>query len=427
MLFARMMDQTEKLMGVEVSQAIAGYPHVLMRNGSKVDMDGALKETHQQYMKLKAYRQWSQRHELEEDAEWRSRVEAYNLLCDRKRCPELGHFTSSNMDKCIDMLTDDIPWDTDNATLDDEGKWLSMTPRIGTFLPQWYKWTPELDYNCCLLDFETPGPEQLLPILLEVLCIDCRTDRKLCIFQIRSGEHIKVWVTLDDGQRVRKIYPQLDALLERNRSTTQLAKRVVETERRDGHLHTRVCFVEPPLPKPEKVTPVTCNPLLTNASVCDMLRGNGRVTDYATARALMPPASPEVKDEQRTELKASILESKAEECLHLLSIVSRRHGTNEPLLKPAMSELRKFHVQALEEHTAKLLRRVSSTPLPCKPRPLPDCEAATVEELESYAECNALHRRIAELYAARDGRDGAPNLENMGMEQLEQHWKEVTE
>jgi hypothetical protein len=424
MVFAKMVDQTERLMGIEVPQAM-GYPHVAMRQGSQHSMDSALSLIHKEYTKLKAYEKKKAQFRLEEDKEWKSRVEAFNLLCDPNRCPDPSQFTSANMDKCIDMLIEDIPWDFENGVIDEEGQMISCTPRLGTHLPQSYRWTREENQQC-ILDFDRPGPEKHLPVLVQVLCADCRTDRKECVFQLRSGEHVKVWVQLDDC--TKKIYPQLGALLQREISKTQLAKRVVETERRDGRLHTHVYFLEPPLPPPEHIAPDTSVPLLTNESVCEMLKDNGCVGGFAATGAFMAPAQ-SADDERRLELKAAILESKADETLFLLCIVSRKQGLNEPLLTPAINELREYTVEALEKHTAKLLQALNSYPLlQCKPRPLPSFEAATVEELESYVECNSLHRQIVHLLTNDSIHGGAPKtLNTMGVEQLQAYWAQLTD
>ena len=156
-----------------------------------------------------------------------------------------------------------------------------------------------------------------------------------------------------------------------------------------------------------------------------MLKDNGCV-DFAATGAFMAPAQ-SADDERRLELKAAILESKADEILFLLSIVSRKQGLNEPLLTPAINELREYTVKALEKHTAQLLQALNSYPLQCKPRPLPSFEAATVEELESYVECNSLHRQIVHLLTNDSIHGGAPKpLNTMGVEQLQAYWAQLT-
>ena len=411
-LYATMVDKTEDIIGMEVPQAM-GYPSVVLRNGSQADMDCALKLVHKNYMERKACQQKCTEQELKEDAKWRSRVAAFNLLCDPNRCPDPSHFTTENMDKCLYMLLDAIPWDFESGVKDNEGKPISCTPRLGTHLPQSYQWTQERDQKC-IMDFETPGPAQYMPILIDVLTADCRTDRKECLFQLRSGEVVKVWVQLDES--TRSVYPQLDALLARNVKTIQLAKRIVETERRDGRLHTRVLFMMPPMPPPERVTPTTNLPRLTNETVVAMLETHGSVGDFATT-TLMPPSQDEEED-RRSELKDSILGSKAEECLELLSVVS----PGDALLSPSISELRHYKLEELEKQTGKLLLRVKA--FGCKPRALPAFDS-TVEKLQRYVECNSLQKQIALLHA-RGGCGKPPDLDKMGVEGLAEHWAKVT-
>ena len=414
-LYAKMVDKQEEVMGMEMPQAKMGYPSVVMRSGSQVDMDCALRLVHRKYMQRKAYQQKCMERELKEDAEWKSRVAAFNLLCDPKRCPDPSLFTTENMDKCLDMLLDEIPWDFENGDKDESGSTISCTPRLGTHLPQSYRWTREQN-QLCIMDFETPGPAQYMPVLIDVLTVDCRTHRKLCLFQLRSGEHVKVWVRLALEGGSEEVYPQLDTLLARDIKTIQLAKRVVETERRDGRLHTRVSFLMPPMPPPERVTLHTSLPRLTNETVIAMLEQHGRVGDFSTPTLMAPTHDDE--EERRSELKASILEGKAEECLDLLSIVS----PGDALMTPGMPELRHYTVDALEKQTLRLLSRVRA--LGCRPRALPEFDS-TADELDLYMKCNSLHKQIARLHAA-GGCSDAPDLDRMGAEGLAGYWAKAT-
>ena len=415
-IYAKMIDQTEKLLGFEVPQAM-GYPRVLMPNGSQADLKYALTDARKSYLEVREREEWRMKYQLDQDIEWRSRVEAFNLLCNPNA--DAGCFTSYNLDKCFDLLLDAIPWDFDNAVLDDEKRILSCTPRLGTHLPKCYKWSPDKDQEC-ILDFERHGPEQYLPVLLKVLTADCRTDRKECIFQLRSGACVKVWVKLDGHAGIRKIYPQLDDLLDGDVKTTQLAKRVIETERRDGRLHTHVSFVEPPTPPPEEVQKASL-PKLTNEAVCGMLKQQGCVADFACP-ALMPPSDDE-QDERRRELESSILEAKAVESLELLQVVNRE----DPFLTQSIHEIKLYGTKELETHTQRLLRHLGRISSGCQPRPLPDFEKASLDELESYVECNALHKQITLLHA-RGGCNKAPShLDRMGNEELAKCWAELTD
>ena len=109
------------------------------------------------------------------------------------------------------------------------------------------------------------------------------------------------------------------------------------------------------------------------------------------------------------------------ESLELLQVVNRE----DPFLTQSIHEIKLYGTKELETHTQRLLRHLGG--ISCQPRPLPDFERATLDELESYVECNALHKQITLLHA-RWGCNKAPShLDRMSNEELAKCWAELTD
>jgi hypothetical protein len=421
MLYAKTIDQKLWLLGLELPQA-TGYPKVMYKNGSTVKLEHALQRCQLQYNEEKAKEERDTRLRLEEDVEWRGRVKAFNLLCDPKMSPRIEDCTTANLDMCVDLLTEPIPPDEDQPIFDEGGNVVGWPPRRGTHVPSHYLYMlPQYE---CILDYHPPGsldsPANLLPVLVDIVSKDSRSHRKECVFQLRSKELVKAWLTIDSVDVIKRVFPQLPALLE---------KPVLSIAFWD----------DDPIPPPERVIPkVEQVPLLTHASARLMLEHKSSDATQqesplvqfglTTEETRLPPSThDDGGHERRTELKREILRAKAEECLEILSIVC----PDDPLLAPEAYAECDATLHKLEIHAAKLIKRVGSLNLGAKPRKLPEFATANIENLEAYQRCNALHGSIVKLHA-RDGgrvRDGgrAPNLNAMSIEQLETYWEEIAQ
>ena len=421
MLYAKTIDQKLWLLGLELPQ-VTGYPRVMYKNGSTVGLEGALQRCQLQFNQEKVKQERDTRLRLEEDVEWRARIKAFNLLCDPKVSPRIEDCTTANLDMCVDLLTESIPTDEDQPIFDEGGNVVGWPPRRGTHVPSHYIYMlPQYE---CILDYHLPGsmdsPTNLLPVLVDIVSKDSRSHRKECVFQLRSKELVKAWLTIHSVDVIKRVFPQLPALLE---------KPVLSIAFWD----------DDPIPPPERVIPkVEQVPLLTHASPClllehkssDAARQESPLVQFGltTEETRLPPSTDDDGGhEWRTELKREILKAKAQECLEVLSIVS----PTDPSLTPEAYAECDAKLDKLESHTTRLIKRVGSLNLGAKPRKLPQFATASVEDLEAYQTCNALHGSIVKLHA-RDGglaRDGGrvPNLNAMSTEQLEAYWEEIAQ
>lgn len=424
MLHAQMIDKTLHLLGAEVPQATA-YPQVMYNKGSVVDLDDALRKCSEQFRRSKAYRQKRNQMRLESNKEWRERMAAFALLADPKICrPE--DFTADNLDKCIDLLCETLPYD-DNGIYDENGSFIGNPPRSGTHVPAHYLW--DLTHDC-ILDYHPVGsadsPVRLLPVLIDIVARDRRSHRHLCVLQLPSGEYIKTWMSIyDDGpsclSQMEQLFPQVRALLERPKFQVAFEK---------GEA----------FPPPERVVAKLENVLrlTSNQNACLMIEFKQGQDAERPLTALLGlkeldvvapvPADYDGGAERRLELKYAILESKARECLELIAIVRPDDG----MLTPAIDEIRQYKLDGptnkgatLESHTKQLLQHVGTLNLRVTPRKLPPF--TSTEALESYITCNSLHHSIAAHHARQGDRGGAIQLDKKSAEQLEKYWSTLTQ
>ena len=398
MLYAKTVDQKLHILGREVHQAM-GYPSVMYQTGSTVELDQALQQCQRQFHRGKVRDALRARHLLEQDHEWRERIAAFNLLCDPRTCPRVEDCTAENLDRCVDMLTDAIPGDSEQPIWED-GVLVGFRPRLGTHIPRNYiNGAP--DGPECILDHHPPGdtnsPARLLPVLVDIVAKDRRSHRKECVFQLRSGELVKSWMTVDDGTHIKRIFPHLDRLSQRPVLAVAL-------------------YDEEPIPPPVRVSArieQTRMPLLEQ--------------DGCSALERLEPTPP-CDEKRRAELTRDILHGKAEECLELLRVVKREEATPEQMAAIAQRKVAddvQNQGEGLHTLTKKLMARVKG--LACaQPRRLPRLDSASVQEMEAYIPCDALHRSIV-LLAARQGSVCAASLDAMSLEQLEAHWAKVTQ
>jgi hypothetical protein len=414
MLYAKTIDQNLHLLGRELPQS-CGYPKVMYETGSTVELPRALRRCQIMFQRELVRKERMARYELQEDADWRQRIAAFNLVCNPKNPPRIEDLTASNIDHCIDLLTCQIPYDTDNPIFDDQGTCSHFPPRPGSHLPSHYTYSAS---HQCIIDHHPPesldSPSNLLPVLVDIVSKDSRSDGKECIFQLRqTGELVKTWATLTADRLTRRIFPQLDALL-------------------NQPIHSIPFWDGEIFPPPERVScKVGGLPLLTQSSSCLLETGQQRpldqfgITVEEVRTCLSQHASSDA--ERRAELKRDIMQVKYEECLELVRIVQ----PDDPMLTPEAYAKCNARLETLEPQTHTLIVYVGRLPLKAKPRILPMFDTLSIEQLEDYQTCNSLHRRIVELLIHNsdvcDSSDDVPNMDEMDIEQLEAYWARLTE
>ena len=417
LLYAKSFDQKMHLLGRALLQE-TGYPKVMDHaTGSVTELDEALRKCQRHLKQMKAQQAHLGRLRRQVEKEWRDWREAFHLICDPRKCPSIEDCTPSNLDSCLSLLTDDIPEDTDHAILDQDGELVGHPPRPGTKIPSHYIFAPPS--HQCIIDYHPPGcpdsPASLLPILVDIVAKDSLSHRKECVLQLKSGELVKVWLWIEaDCPRMRKVFPQLDALLQRPVLSIPL-------------------YNDEPIPPPVRVQPAVAQvPMLTHGSPCLLLDykdgdpGERPLSLFGLTaeETRMPPSTHDDSgQEQRLELKRDILQAKSEECLDLLAMVR----PDDPILTPEARAECHARLEILEAHAAKLIGHINNLGLKAKPRKLPKFEAATLEQLQEFQTCNALHQNIVTMHARRADVGAAPNLDRMSMHQLEAHWDKITQ